>query len=106
MKGMNEILYFDGRGQIRKVYYFENTLERIYSNSNSFWQVIDTVKSNNRTGVPHGKSNWKKSLNRILHFYEISDITLRRIFEGFRRTPVTMFCNPCSLRLPSFKCLR
>ena len=54
MKGMNEILYFDGRGQIRKVYYFENTRERIYSNSNSFWQLIGTVKSNNRTGVVPG----------------------------------------------------
>ena len=49
------------------------------------WQLIDTVKSNNRTGVRHGRSNWKKnmSLSRSLHFYEISEITATRIFKGF-----------------------
>ena len=60
MKGMHEIWYFDGRDQNSKFYKFENTLQRIYSTSNSFWQLIDTVKSHNRTGVRHGKSNWKK----------------------------------------------
>ena len=84
MKGGYEILYFDGRGQNCKFYLFENTLQRIYSTSSSLWQLIDTVKSNNRTGVRHGKSNWKKnmSLSRILYFYEISEITARRIFKG------------------------
>ena len=66
MKGMNEILYFDERGQIRKVYYFENTRERIYSNSNSFWQLIDTVKSNNRTGVvPGPPRHFSRSLQNL-----------------------------------------
>ena len=98
MKGMHEIWYFDGRGQNSKFYKFENTLQRIYSTSNSFWQLIDTVKSHNRTGVLHGKSNWKKkmSLSRILHFYEISEITARRIFKGSWRTPIKIFCNLCS----------
>ena len=60
MKGVYEIWYFDGRDQNRQFYWFESTLQRIYSTSNSFWQLIDTVKSNNRTGVRHGKSNWEK----------------------------------------------
>ena len=57
MKGVYEIWYFDGRDQNRKFYYFESTLQRIYSTSNSFWQLIDTDKSNNRTGVRHGEKN-------------------------------------------------
>ena len=78
MKGVYEIWYFDGRDQNRKFYYFESTLQRIYSTSNSFWQLIDTVKSNNRTGVRHGKKY-------LLKDFCISMKYMRSLREGFSK---------------------
>ena len=71
--------------------------------SGNWWIQLKTIIV--REYVTEKAVGKKISLKRILHFYEIFEITARSIFKGFWRTPVKIFCNLCGFASAKFQVL-